>query len=91
MPTIDLLAEGGDQLFFVDAQYDIPIGAVVLPFLGSPLLTLREVLGGARIGRFPTLHQASGFRLAAGPLYAEFLIDPVTRHTHNGVGVTVTP
>jgi hypothetical protein len=89
LSTLDLLSEGGDELFFLDAAYAIPLNVVTLPFFGQPVLTLRDMLGGARVGGFPTLHQAIGARLAVGPLYAEFLIDPVSRKTHPGFGLSL--
>jgi hypothetical protein len=89
IPTLDMLSLGGDQLAYVDARYDIPIDRVRLPLGGSPVVTLREILGGAAIGRFPTLAQATGVRLSAKFLYVEWLIDPATRHQHYSYGVTV--
>jgi hypothetical protein len=89
IPTLDMLSRGGDQLAFLDARYDIPIDGAALPFAGPPVVTLREVLGGAALGRFPTLAQASGVRLSGGFLYVEWLIDPVSHHTHVSYGVSI--
>jgi hypothetical protein len=89
IPTIDMLAQGGDHLAYIDARYAIPIERVVLPMVGSPMVTLREVLGGAAVNRFPTLAQATGVRLSLSVLYAEFLIDPVHHHSYTGFGLSL--
>ena len=89
LPTLDLLELGGDQLLYFDARYNIPITAVALPLGGSPVLTLREALGGAAAGRIPTLQQATGFRVSLTVFYVEFLVDPVRHLSHTGVGISV--
>lgn len=88
LPTIDLLSEGGDQLAYVDFRYEVPVDRVQLPLIGSPSITLREALGGAAIGRFPTIHQSAGFRLSAGYAYIEWMVDPSTRTGHFGFGLS---
>jgi hypothetical protein len=87
--TLDLLSRGGDQLIFIDARYNIPIERIVLPLVGSPTVTLREVLAGADVGRWPTLAQAMGVRLAASVAHVEFLYDPVSHRHHVGVGISL--
>jgi hypothetical protein len=82
MSTLAMLELGGDQLAFFDARYNIPIERFQLPFIGPPTLTLREALGGAAIGGFPTILQASGVRLADCFLYAVFMVDPARGHGH---------
>ena len=89
IPTIEMLSRGGNQLVYIDARYDIPIDAVQLPLGGTPVVTLREIVGGADVGRFPTLAQASGVRLSASFLYVEWLIDPVTRRQHHSYGISI--
>jgi hypothetical protein len=89
IPTIEMLSHGGDQLLYVDARYDIPVDAIALPLGVIPVVTLREILGGANVGRFPTLAQASGVRLTASFLYVEWLIDPVARHPHFSFGISI--
>jgi len=61
----------------------------VLPLVGSPIVTLRELLAGAAVGRWPTLAQATGIRLSASVVNAEFLIDPVSHRHHVGFGVSL--
>jgi len=53
------------------------------------VITLREVLGGATIGRFPTIHQNIGLRASLGPLYGEGMLDPVTHRTHASFGLSL--
>jgi len=89
IPTITLLSEGGDQLAFVDSRYSIPLTFVTLPIAGSPTLVIRHVIGGAGVGKLPKLEQAVGLRGYLSLLYAEAMMDPVTHHTHVGVGVSL--
>ena len=89
LPTLDLLELGGDQLLYFDARYNIPIDRIALPFGGSPIVTLREAVGGADRGRFPTLEQAMGARVTLSLVYLEVLVDPVRHHVHEGVGISV--
>lgn len=89
IPTLDMLSRGGDQLAYLDARYEIPIDRVALPLAGPPVVTLREILGGAALGRFPSLAQATGVRLSGGFLYVEWLIDPVARHAHVSYGISI--
>jgi hypothetical protein len=56
---------------------------------GPPVVTLREILGGAALGRFPTLAQASGVRVSGGYVYVEWLIDPVSHRSHVSYGVSL--
>jgi hypothetical protein len=88
---LDLFSEGGDQLLYIDGRYQIPMHWFTLPFVGSPAFTLRELLGGAAVGSFPKIHQAVGARIALKMFYAEWLIDPETRRTRGGVGLSLTP
>jgi hypothetical protein len=89
VPTLGLLEFGGDHLIFADARYAVPLVGLSLPFVGSPTLALRDAVGGAAIGQFPTLHQAIGPRVSVGFLYAEFLVDPVRRTSWAGGGLSV--
>lgn len=85
--TMELLEEGGDQVVFLEATYLIPLDAVQLPFAGSPVIGLRQVLAGAASGGFPALHQASGVRVYLSRAYGEFMLDPSTRRGRAGVGI----
>jgi hypothetical protein len=85
-----MLSRGGDQLLYIDARYDIPIDRLALPLVGTPTITLREILGGAAIGRVPTLDQATGAGLSIGYVYGELLIDPIRHHGRFSYGLTIT-
>lgn len=89
IPTLDLLERGGDKLVYFDARYDIPVEQVVVPLVGSPVITLREILAGATTSGFPSLAQAMGGRLSAGFAYFELLVDPVNRHVFKGFGISL--
>jgi hypothetical protein len=88
IPTLSLLARGGDELIYVDGRYNIPIDRLQLPLIGAPVVSLRNVLAGADVGRWPSLAQATGVRLSASIAYAEWLIDPANRHGFFGVGLS---
>ena len=88
IPTLPMLELGGDQLLYLDAAYSIPIDRLKLPLVGPPTVMLRHAMGSAGIGRLPDLEQATGLRLIVSILYGEFLVDPVTGHTYQTVGLS---
>lgn len=90
IPTLELLELGGDQLLYFDARYTAPLSMVSLPFVGSPTLALREVIGGAGVGRIPALRQAIGPRLSLGFLYGEYLVDPVHHFSKVEFGIAAS-
>ena len=87
VPTLDLLERGGDQLVYVDGRYNIPLDGLQLPLVGPPTLTLREVLAGADVGKFPSIAQSMGVRLAVSVIYVDFMFDPDSHNSRFGVGV----
>lgn len=89
VPTIRLLSEGGDQLIFLEGTYQIPLEQIDIPFAGSPVIGIREVLGGARTDDFPTLHEALGVRVSLKVLFGEILFDPKTRSAHTSFGLSM--
>ena len=88
IPTIDMLALGGDRVLYIDGRYDVPLSLSSIAGLGQPVLTMREVLGGAAVGAMPVLRQAAGARVSAGFAYAEWLVDPVRRTSYVGIGLS---
>jgi hypothetical protein len=88
IPTIEMLELGGDQLLYVDTRYSIPLERVMLPLVGSPTVVLRHAMGSAGIGTLPNLEQATGLRVVVSVLYAELLVDPVSRRTHRTIGLS---
>jgi hypothetical protein len=89
IPTIGMLSRGGDQLIYLDGGYNIPIDRIQFPLIGPPVVTLRGTLGGADVGRFPSLAQAVGVRGSISAFYAEFLVDPANHHGFFGVGLSL--
>ena len=60
LATLDLLEEGGTSLLFVENEYLIPIEAVKLPMIGSPVLSIRDAFGGAGVDGLPALQHEIG-------------------------------
>ena len=52
------------------------------------MVTLREALGGAKLGGFPTLHQSSGVRVNVSGVYAEWMFDPAARTSQISMGLS---
>jgi hypothetical protein len=76
LPSIALDSLGGDRLLWTETRYTVPVSAVSLPFVGSPSVTLRLMLGGAGVGRIGELTQNVGIRINAGPLRLDYTFDP---------------
>lgn len=87
LATIDLLAHGGDQLYFVDASYVIPIPGVDLPLVGQPTIAPRFAAGAADVGGFGAPVQNVGVRLGLGPVQFDFVVNPNTHGRSAGVGL----
>ena len=77
---IELLSRGRRPAALLRRRYNIPLERWKVPLLGAPIVSLREILAGADVGRFPALAQATGVRLAMSVVYVEFLVDPARRH-----------
>lgn len=88
--TMELLSEGGTELFHFAANYTIPIRRISLPYISSPTLTLRYMTGAAGVGELPELTQNIGARLGFRFISVEFLMDPDTREKRFGVGFAFT-
>jgi len=89
LPTLGLLGLGGNELVYVDSRYNIPLDRFTLPVIGAPIISVREVLAGAAVDRWPTLRQAVGLRAAVDLLYAELLVDPVHHRGAFGAGLSI--
>ena len=88
VPTLAMLERGGDELGFVDGRYNIPIDRIQLPFVGSPIISLRQVIGGADVRRMPDLALASGVRVALSLLHVDLMVDPVHHHGKLSAGLS---
>ena len=86
IPTLDLLEMGGDQLFFFDAAYIIPVERFSFKFVGSPQLRLRFITGSAGISELPDLVQNVGVRVGFPLIGVEYLVDPASGDSKISVG-----
>jgi hypothetical protein len=90
LATIEpLLSIGGDELIFLESRYIVPVPAVKIPFVGSPTVTFRHILGSAGVQRLPDLTQIVGLRLSVMLVRAEFLIDTRSRKTELNAGLSL--
>jgi hypothetical protein len=81
LATVDLLALGGDRLFYVEGEYSIPIEKIVLPVVGNPIISARYAAGAAGVGHLPDFIQNIGVGLGVRFLKAEYHIDPNYKKT----------
>ena len=88
LPTFQLLEFGGDQLFFAEGRYIIPIERIRIRVLGSPTVTLRYMIGGADIGEFPTLEQNLGVRVGISLVRVDFVVDPASGKSETSFGLS---
>jgi hypothetical protein len=91
LPTFDLLEFGGDHLFFAESRYTIPVPAITLPFVGSPSVTLRHLIGSAGVGSLPRFEQNLGLRLELFPARVDFFLDPRTGEKHFSLSPALSP
>jgi hypothetical protein len=89
LPTFELLEFGGDELFFAEGRYIVPLDRIRIRYLGSPTVTLRYITGGAGIGKLPKLEQNVGARLAISLFRADYLINPANNDHELSVGLSV--
>lgn len=81
LATVDLLALGGDRLFFAEGEYMVPIERIVLGFVGSPFIALRYAAGGADVGRVGSLIQNVGVGVGVSVLRVDYSIDPASNRS----------
>lgn len=82
LPVLEQLELGGDELLFVESQYQIPIDRVLLPLVGSPILTVRHLMGSAGVGTLPSLEQEIGLRLGLSVLRLDYTVDVAKSKGH---------
>jgi hypothetical protein len=87
--TRDLLSLGGDQLVYVESQYTIPLNRPRIPFVGSPTLALRHVIGSAGVGSLPGFVQNVGARVSLNLIRLDYAVDPATRDSRFGVSLSL--
>ena len=81
LATVDLLALGGDRLVYVEGEYDVPLVAPLLPFVGPPIIGVRYAAGSAGVGTLPSFIQNIGVSLGVKFIKAEYHIDPNYKKT----------
>ena len=81
LATVDLLAFGGDKLFFAEAEYKIPLARPVLPFVGTPVISALYAVGSAGVGELPDFIQNIGVGLGVKLINVEYHIDPNYKKT----------
>lgn len=91
LSTLALLEQGGSQLLFVENRYRIPIEAIQLPFVGAPIVSLRDAFGSAGVGSLPSLHHEVGIGLGLSALNLD-LNKAVTgnRRTKFSIGISLS-
>jgi hypothetical protein len=78
---VNLLAIGGDRLLYLQADYNVPIDKVSLPYLGSPFVDLRYAAGNAGEKTLPALIQNLGIGVGVGFFRADYTIDPASNRS----------
>jgi hypothetical protein len=81
LPTVDLLALGGDHLLFVGAEYKVPIDQISIPYIGNPYFSLRYAAGNAGVDGLPTLIQNLGVSLGVALLRIDYSLDPASNRS----------
>ncbi|GAC1515425.1 MAG: hypothetical protein NVS1B4_05800 [Gemmatimonadaceae bacterium] len=89
LPTFDLLQFGGDQLFFAEGVYVIPLEFWRLPIAGAPAVSLRYMVGGAGVRSLPRLEQNIGLGAALSFVEVELLVEPAARTRQLRVGFSI--
>jgi hypothetical protein len=84
LPTFEILSRGGDQLVFLEGLYNFPIQTVHVPFLGAPVITVREMLAGTGVGSLGRFDSNIGARLTLGFFSTEIFVNPANGgHTYS--------
>ena len=91
LPTLDLLEQGGDELLYVENRYLIPITAIQLPFIGSPVVSIRDAFGAAGLGSLPSLQHEIGAGIGLSALHFDVNTAVAGRkRTKVGVGISLS-
>jgi hypothetical protein len=91
LATSNLLALGGDHLYFVDLLYVIPIPQIEIPFVGNPYIAPHFASGAAAVGGFGRPVQNLGGRIGVSVFTMDYLINPRTHQHDFGVGISLRP
>jgi hypothetical protein len=71
LATLDLLEQGGTELLYVENRYLIPIEAIQIPFVGAPVLSVRDAFGAAGVGSLPSLQHEIGAGIGISALHLD--------------------
>ena len=89
-PAPSVVEQRAKRLKAEHISYEIPIPAVQLPFIGSPTLTFRHILGSAGVQTLPDITQIIGARLSVPFVRAELLMDTGTRKLRFRAGLSLS-
>ena len=91
LPVVDLLELGGTKLFFLESRYVIPIESVMLPLIGSPVVSLTHLMGSAGVKSLPSLEQEIGIGLGLSALHLDVTTDVSrSRGSKFGIGISLS-
>jgi hypothetical protein len=76
LPTFPILSRGGDQMVFLEGLYNFPIETLHVPYLGTPIITVREMLGSASVGSLGRFDSNIGVRLTLSLFSGEIFVNP---------------
>jgi len=72
LATLDLLEQGGSELLYVENRYLIPIERFKLPFVGTPVLSIRDAFGSAGVKSLPSFQHEIGGGLGVSVVHFDF-------------------
>ena len=90
LPVLEQLELSGTELLFLESRYMIPLDRVILPLIGSPVVTLRHIMGAAGVKQLPSLEQEIGVGLGLSALRLDFTTNVTKSRGHKvGVGISL--
>jgi hypothetical protein len=89
--TLDLLEQGGTALFYLESRYLIPIERILLPVVGTPIITLRDAFGSAGVGSLPSFQHEVGIGIGVSVLRLEYTRAVAGRDgSEVGIGISLS-
>ena len=89
LPTFDILSRGGDQMVFLEGLYNFPIETFHVPYLGTPIITVREMLGSTGVGSLGRFDSNIGVRLTLGLFSGEIFVNPANGDHSFSLGLSL--
>ena len=89
LPTFNILSRGGDQMVFLEGLYNFPIETFHVPYLGTPIVTVREMLGSTGVGSLGRFDSNIGVRLTLGLFSGEMFINPANGDHSFSLGLSL--